>query len=310
MLSEMKRLIKRKIPVSYPDVIQIYLDSICNLDCWFCLYKDRTDIPQSFDINNIDKLAKAIKQAKTVSISAIGEPLMSRNLSAVLARIYHLNNSPNLIAMVTNGLLLSPDTAQMFEGHLSDLTISINSGAVKQVKSFMDALRQEDKPKIGLHFLAHAGNVDDIPDLIEIAKFTGIKRIRVDQFMAAKKEHLHLTLSNIPAFYNRMVIQTANLASEAGITFTAQMFWSEIKQTCISPWTEAHIWADGKVAPCCYNGSLFLGNAYQDGFEAVWFGEGYRELRKHPAKQCLSCPKILPFDDERTHIYPYLQENL
>jgi MoaA/NifB/PqqE/SkfB family radical SAM enzyme len=297
--------------VDHPFTLQIYLDSVCNLDCWFCLYKNRDDIPRTFDLANLDKLDKAIKEAGVISISSCGESLASKYLPAVLEKVYALNSKSDLISMVTNGLLLSADIARLLEGHLADLTVSINARAVEQTKAFVDALRSEDKHKIGLHFLAYAENLSEIPGLVDIAIETGVSRIRVDQFMVAKQEHLHLSLLKVMDRYNVMVEQARLKADYFGIKFFARTFGTEHgMQKCLSPWTECHIWADGRVAPCCYNGGLFLGNAYESSFEDVWFGESYHNLRKDGSEQCRNCPKVLPFDDRRVHIYPSLREKV
>ena len=306
----------------YPFILQIYLESVCNLNCFFCLYKGRDDKPMHFDIKMLDKLDKAIAKAHYVSISAWGEPLLSNNLEAVLKKIYALNNAPRLIAIVTNGALLSPYIAGLLKGRLGDLSISINgacaetynrdmngdfNSTIKAVQSFMGAIGDEDKPKVNIHFVAHGGNIKEIPRMIDLAESLGIGRIRVDQFQINSLVYETLGLLQFKDEYNRMVSEAVARAKSKGISFFARRFENESGITsCFAPWIECHVWADGRITQCCYNGTWFLGNLYEKSFEDIWFCSGNKKF----ASQCLSCPKILRFDDYRVHIYPYLYEKM
>lgn len=298
----------------YPENLSIYLDTVCNKQCWFCLYEGRDDLPPEFNISNLDKLTKAIEEATHIVITAVGEPLLSPYLPQVLKRIYEQNNREELIAIVTNGTLLSPQVAELLNGHLADLVISVNDlneAPVEAIRSFIESISNIDRNKLGLHLVAHTGNYNQISGLILLADKLGISRVRVDQFQAAKEEHLPFSLLNVKKEYNQAVDGASELAHDIGVSFIARRFGVEKKVLkCPAPWIECHIWADGKVAPCCYNGTLFLGNAYETSFEDCWFGDAYTHLRKHPAPQCHSCPRILPFDDYRVHVYPYLCEKL
>ena len=48
----------------YPKNLSIYLDTVCNKQCWYCLYEGRDDLPSEFNIGNLDKLTKAIEKAR------------------------------------------------------------------------------------------------------------------------------------------------------------------------------------------------------------------------------------------------------
>lgn len=331
MLSDMGRsfhlatlLINRylHLPIkAYPFLLSIYLESVCNMDCFFCLYKGRDDIPKTFDIKMLDKIDKAISKAHYITITSCGEPLLSPSFEPTLEKIYALNNNPNLIAIVTNGALLSPRIAGLLDGHLADLAISINgacaktynrdmdkgdfNATIKAVHSFMDAIRDEDKHKINIHFVAHSGNIREIPPLIGLAESLRISRVRVDQIQINSLEQEDISLLNCKEEYNGSVASAAAKAEKKGIQFFARRFGSENEVAkCYSPWIECHVWADGRITPCCYNGSWFIGNLYEKSFEDIWFSN------KRYVAQCSSCPKILPLDDYRVHVCPYLYEKM
>jgi MoaA/NifB/PqqE/SkfB family radical SAM enzyme len=264
-------------------------------------------------VNNILKLDSFIKNAKTIAISACGEPLLSPNLPLVLEHIYSLNHRKELIAITTNGTLLSPGIYKMLDGHLADLTISLNAGTPETynrdmvggnwyetfwaIQRFQCALEEKDAHKVCLHMVAHTENYTEIPILVKHAHNLGISRVRVDQIMIADKKQAHLSLLNVAEDYKRIAKENRYV-----------MFGTEATNKCLSPFNEFHVWADGRVAPCCYNGSLFMGNAYEASVEEVWNGERYRKLCQSPAKQCVTCPKVSLFENPDYHIYPLLRE--
>ena len=311
--------------MKYPTSLAIYLDTGCNLRCTFCLYKGRADKPGAFDVRNLDKLETAIKRAKVICLSAWGEPLMWPYLFAVLEYIYARNKRDNLIAIVTNGTLLSPDVAYLLTGHLGELVVSLNAGTpatyerdmggdwhktLFAVRGFVCALDASDRNKIGLHMVAHTGNFREMAELVSVAYSLGITRVRVDQMMAVSEDQIPLTLVNVKDEYEVESDRAHATARKLGVKLYTPHFGYGHRKPCTSPIDECHVWADGRVTPCCYNGSNFLGNAYETDFESVWFGDKAKQVRKRGMPQCESCPKVLPFDDPRAHVYPLLQERL
>lgn len=312
---------------TYPYVLQIHLDSICNMKCFFCAYEGRNDKPQKFDINNLKKLEKAIKHCNYLALSAWGEPLCSPNFEAVLETIYSWNNQSGLIALVTNGSELSPRIAKLLTGHLADLTVSLdfalpssyNSNkqngnwekTIMAVKSFMQVLAYQERKRVNLHLVAYRDNILELCQFVEIAKMLEIERVAIDQFTVNTITNMPLSLIHSKEKYNTEVEKATDLAKLLGISFSARRFGVErSSKSCYFPWIFADIWADGRVAPCCCNGAFFLGNAYETSFEDVWFGKAYQAFRRWGASICASCPMVLPFDDPNAHISPYLIEVL
>jgi len=311
---------------AYPYVLQISIDSVCNLNCFFCAYIGRTDKPTAFDINNLSKLKTAIEHAGYIAIQSWGEPLYSPNFRQVVARINFWNPKAG-IAVVTNGTQLSKQLAYFLTGCLTSLSISLNAGTAETyerdmpkarwnktifaINEFMSGLDARDRSKVKLHFVAHKNNYMEIPQFVELASYLNIQHVRVDQFTVNKLEYMDLSLINVKAEYNAIIREAQIVAQLKGVSFSARLFGVERKRLpCYFPWMATFIWADGRVAPCDENGSYFLGNAYQTSFEDVWFGEQYADFRKHGAIQCQFCPMALPFDNPRAHISPYLNEVL
>jgi radical SAM protein with 4Fe4S-binding SPASM domain len=62
--------------------------------------------------------------------------------------------------------------------------------------------------------------------------------------------------------------------------------------------------ADGEVFPCCRSQSFpgfTLGNVFDKGFQEIWNGDGYRQLRQTvnsatPPDVCAVCPRKAGLD--------------
>jgi MoaA/NifB/PqqE/SkfB family radical SAM enzyme len=312
---------------AYPYTLQIHLDPVCNMKCFFCAYEGRQDKPIGFDINNLGKIKRAIQRAKYIALSSWGDPLCSPHLEDVLERIYSWNNTDHLVAIVTNGTRLTPRIAGLLSGHLADLTISLDASnhntynrdkaggcwekTMLVLRSFMEALPESNHYKVNLHFVAHGGNLYEIPEMIGVAKNLGIKRVSIDHFTVNTLDNMPLSLINVKNDYNGMVGLAYAIGQRLDVAVNARQFGIEKRQrTCLFPWMMCDVWADGRVAPCCCNGTFFLGNAYETSFEDVWFGKTYQAFRKNGSPQCDTCPMILPFDDPWGHVSPYLAEIL
>jgi len=68
----------------------------------------------------------------------------------------------------------------------------------------------------------------------------------------------------------------------------------EGKSWCKFAWREVFIGQGGEVSPCCVPGRPVLGNAFEDDFEGIWNGPGYRALRDGmregtPPDYCKGC---------------------
>jgi len=68
-----------------------------------------------------------------------------------------------------------------------------------------------------------------------------------------------------------------------------------VKTTCIRPWSATVINWDGAVSPCCsvYDPKDDFGNAFADGFAAVWNGPDYRSARRTISDRRPGTPRVV-----------------
>jgi radical SAM protein with 4Fe4S-binding SPASM domain len=66
-----------------------------------------------------------------------------------------------------------------------------------------------------------------------------------------------------------------------------------VKVTCRKCWEMASIYSNGDVVPCCYdyNGTLKLGNVFEQPLTKIWNGPVYREFRRNVYHNMQSMPQ-------------------
>ena len=310
----------------YPSLLSIFLTTRCNLRCFVCRREGFKG--QDLEFDNLYKLQRPIRYARTIDLTGWGEPLLYPRFEEVLKFIYSLNPSKNLISITTNGTKLSAQVAKLLNGHLNRVIISLNAATAETynrdmrygdfdrtlaaVKDFMFGLDVPERRKVGLHFVAHTENFREIPEFVSLARDLGISSVSIGQYLVHVPEHRRYSLLYIKEAYNEVIEQARELGAELGVTVAARQFFVEQEvspQECQSPFNECFIEVDGSVGPCCFCGSYRIGNVCQTDFESVWFGKSYRRLRKKrylPA--CQNCMPFIPFDDYGAHFTAYLKE--
>ncbi|HQP99180.1 MAG TPA: radical SAM protein [bacterium] len=318
----------------YPKELTIVVTDRCNLNCFIChrhYYESLIGGKGRFlEIHNLKKLDEAIRHAETIGLTGFGEPFLHPQIDNILEYIYDLNPSDNLISIITNGTLLSAQKARSLNGHLTSFVISLNAACPETyrketrgefektftgINQFLRALDAPSRAKVALHFVAHKGNYSEMPRFVRLAKELGIPRVCFNHYMANDLIRLSLTLPAVMDEYNRILDRAVLVGEELGVQASGRKFYAEPEtsrqkeEVCASPFRELIVDVDGRAIPCCFNGDLFdLGNIYEAGFEAIWFGEQYKKLRKKRfLRGCETCNKLYPFDDFQVHIHPALK---
>lgn len=310
----------------YPKVLSICLTTRCNLRCFICRRENVRG--QDLEFGNLSRLRNAIRHASTIDLTGWGECLLYPRFEEVLSYIFSINGRDGLIQITSNGTLLSARLAGRLSGHLGLATVSLNAASettyhrdmrpgnfgrtMGNVREFVSALDEADRRKVNFHFVAHTENFREIPGFLRLARDTGVTSVTVGQYLVGVEDHHRFSLLNAKEDYNAVVHDAVLLARELGVTLVARRFFEEehsARFDCKDPYDACFVEVDGRVGPCCFCGSYRIGNAYESGFEAVWFGKGYRKLRKRrhlPA--CRNCSPFIPFDDPGAHFTAYLKE--
>lgn len=303
----------------YPKVLSICLTTRCNLRCFICRREGHR--AQDLEFSKLPLLRNAVRNASVIDLTGWGECLLYPKFEEVLRYLYSLNGRKGLIQITTNGTLLSAKLAHLLSGRLHRLVVSLNAASagtynrdmrhgdfgktLASVREFLGSLDGPDRAKVVFHFVAHAGNFREIPDFVRLAHDMGVPTVNIGQYLVDIAEHSGFTLLNVREEYNEVVGGAEGLGRELGIAVFARRFGGERPRPasqCRDPYDSCFIEADGMVGPCCFCGAYRIGNAFEAGFEAVWFGDEYRRLRRqrHLAA-CRTCNPFIPFDDARAH---------
>lgn len=310
----------------YPRFLSICLTTRCNLRCFICRREGHRG--GDLDFGKLDFLSNAIRNAAVIDLTGWGECLLYPRFDDVLGRVFSLNGRGSLIRITTNGTRLSRELGRLLSGRLHGLVVSLNAASPETyaremppgdlgktldgVREFLSALTPADRAKVVFHFVAHAGNFGEIPDFVRLARAAGVPTVNVGQYLVDIPEHHGYTLLNVREAYDRVAGEARALGRELGVAVFARRFGEKDGRggsACRDPYDSCFVEMDGRVGPCCFCGTWRIGNAFEAGFEAVWFGPAYRRLRRErhlPA--CRTCSPFLPFDDPRTHFTAHFKE--
>jgi MoaA/NifB/PqqE/SkfB family radical SAM enzyme len=311
----------------YPRVFGLYLTTRCNLHCYVCPRDGYKGV--DFDARNLPMFEKPIRYADMVNITGWGELTIYPQLRQVIDYIYSLNKKPNLLEIASNGTRLTPELARVLTGRISRFIISLNAGTpetynrdmrggnftdtIRNSETFLSALSDEDRRRVQVHFVAHAGNYRELPAFVRLVARLGAPTATVGHYLAHTIERFKTaSLYSVKGSYNLVYDEARAIGYDLGVTVTGRRFDTETRGTlapCIAPLTEAWVHVSGEVAPCCWSGDYRTGNAYEHGFDAVWFGSAYEHLRNNRCLNiCDGCTAITPLDDPACHFVAWFKE--
>lgn len=108
---------------SYPDVVALSYDRICNVECIFCRACNIKQDLSPFEDNMDSWIPEVFKNAERVSLSGVGEALASMHTRNVMKKIVSLY--PNIkFDILTNGMLMN-------EKNLEEIGIKNNLGVIR-----------------------------------------------------------------------------------------------------------------------------------------------------------------------------------
>ncbi len=342
---------KEKIPL--PQLLVIESTSRCNLKCPMCPRSmDKSPSGEFADLDEsvLIKLENAIANCNSVCLSWMGEPLVNQRLDKIIQRIKAINNKV-LVTMTTNGMLLDESWAErLIDSGVDAISFSIDSnddaiyekirvgGNLKRVKDNIRTLNKIKKSKLSLKpaiNIAYVGgeeNIDQIPNIIQMADELGIKTVSlapIDDFTLTAEYENKIGFSEDTKKRGREAFYKAeSMAGTKGIKISYEMpiqFFNfldikkeeytvdkelfnndvsneEIKRNglqkgCYVPWMHSFIAHNGDVHPCCIS-SRVLGNLKENTFEEIWYGDKYSEFRNrlksyNPNEECRRCRRVV-----------------
>lgn len=316
---------------TYPAYLSVHLNEHCNAACFFCRDAD-FDKGRLLDFDQLHKIDSGIKMARVVELTGWGEPFFYPKLEQAVDKCLSLNDSPHLLSFTTNGSMLSSAWGKRLAGKIHRLCISINAATaptyatqmryknkrftfdyvINHIREFMAELTPDDISRMAFHMVANTDNFREIPTLVRLAAEMRIPTVTIGNYLCADDRYMDKTLIGVKREYNDVLDKATSLSNRLNVALHARRFFVKeetvrAQDTCMAPFERLYAEVPGDVAPCCFMGRHRMGNIYEAGVEAVWFSEEMQALRKNrflPA--CTTCTLYNPFDDEISHLSPYM----
>ncbi|HEU5227884.1 MAG TPA: radical SAM protein [Ktedonobacteraceae bacterium] len=319
-----------------PRSIYIEPTSRCNEFCQQC---PRTLLSREEDRDlTFDEFRLIVDQfpiLERVVLHGLGEPLLNKELPLM---IRYLKERGTYVLFNSNGILLNAKRGQaLIEAGLDEYRLSMDGASremyarVRGVDAFdkiwrnvtafvaMQKEQNAQKPAMSLWFTAMRENLQELPDLIDLASKAGIREVYLQRLvyfeagLAASKQALFRRSTQEEL---ELIQRCELMCQERQITFKAAGASTPIESVvrnfgerpwsgCQRPYTLTYITSSGNVLSCCfapfghrsareYREERVLGNIFQEPIESIWHGERYNAFRRafesaSPARHCSQC---------------------
>lgn len=307
-------------PASIPLPRSAYIEttSRCNSRCETCILTfGGREGPKDLSAEEFRTLADRFPRLERVALHGIGEPLLNRDLPAMIAEARRRGAH---VLFNSNALTLGPRWhAALVDAGLDELRVSLDASTpetyarirgvdgLERVVANLEAFaayrraRGVRHPAVSLWFTGMRANLAELPGLVPIAIRAGAVGIHLQRLvytglgLAVEGQSLH---GRLGPEERRLIAETAAAAARAGIAFSASGATTpEVSLAprgragrpwsfCRRPWTLVYVTVHGNVLPCCispwvadpYDG-IVLGNLFRQSLEEIWWGEGYEAFR-------------------------------
>ena len=267
-----------------PIILQAELTNDCNLSCKICMrrYLDREIGYMSFE--NFKKLP--LNKFKEVAFHGWGEPLLHPQLFDMIRFAKSMGIKTSLI---TNATLLDKDRVEkLINSGLDEIAFGIYrkealSKRFRNIQRFIEA-KKESKTKIKTYFdiTIYSENLDEIPEIIEVAASLGVDAIVLHRLFNIYK--VDKTAEYISEKEEKELFRKAKKAGKkAGVKVFLP---KKHKIPCrIVKYCTFVTW-DCKLTPCCFLSEEYLGDAFENVFEK--HERFVRKMREHEiCRRCI-----------------------
>jgi MoaA/NifB/PqqE/SkfB family radical SAM enzyme len=284
------KIIKEKINIEFPLILNIEPTNICNAHCYYCPRKTMIAAKGASylgldDFKKIvDQVSKSSKKLIMLNLHKDGEPLLHKDLPSMveyakgkeIATTIHLN---------TNGTLINTKVGRgIIEKNIDDITISVDASLEKtyfKLKGIKGLNKLEENIKRILDFRDTIGGQTTIR--VKIMEFKDLENGEIDMF----------------------IDKWANIADEVQVTGVHN--WSgaierlEItdeqstnRYPCVLLWYMLAINSNGEASVCSvdWDYSGVVGDIHRQSIKEIWNGKCIRDIRKKHLEGIWNCPDV------------------
>jgi MoaA/NifB/PqqE/SkfB family radical SAM enzyme len=299
--------------------VSIDTTSVCNLRCTICALERDYDIKAHMPLALFARLEDAFAQLRHISFSLNAEPLLNRELEAMVALAKQRSDGRITTSLATNAMLLDATRLHALnEAGLDALEISIDGvkrdsylavrlGAnfERLVENIARAAALERgggrAPHVSLRWVMSTSNVGELPDLLEFAARVGVRHLVVnglEPYTAEQSELTHFTRleeSELRAQFEAL----EDRATQLGLRLDLPLLRPEPYTTCELIEHACVIRVDGTVAPCS---PLSYSRAfYFEGREERHPLIGFGSIAERPLLELWNAPDYVEFRRKALH---------
>ena len=285
----------------YPFVLQIEPTNLCNLSCPLCP-AGRNELGRERRHMRLSEFKSVVDDMERYLLFLIlwnwGEPFMNPELPQMIR--YSSERGIKTVTS-TNAHFLSNEeyVEAILRSGLSTLIVAIDSVKEKSyrvyrkrgsLKRALAGLRKlvEMKRRLGSNTLINMRTVvmrqneRELPKLRRLAREVGADRFTAKTLNPSCGDN---------AMDDELVPRNPRYRRYAYKPGTLERL--RVGAVCRRVWEMSNIQSNGDVVPCCYDydGTMKVGNAFEQPFTRIWNGPAYRELRRNVSRNMQSLPK-------------------
>ena len=297
--------------LALPSVYYIGLCAVCNIRCPYC---PRQNFPDEVDnglmsFEEFKKIIEYLNYAEIVFLFGIGEPFLHPQFFDFVreAKKTGIRTSTN-----THGMSLNAENREkIIETGLDEISISFD-GADEKVFNFLRAgadfktvvgniaalqsLKKErgsQAPELQFATVISRHNVRQMPDLVQLARKLGIKKIVFTNLITLHEENAEVSVAKTDLFadsYEKAKLLGKRLGVEIEYWSQHPFPWKKdpmpefdperrIRYACPDLWRLGIIDRTGNLKSCCYYENM-SGNVFQTPVPDVFNNDLSRALRR------------------------------
>jgi radical SAM protein with 4Fe4S-binding SPASM domain len=314
-----RKAVPEIVGLPLPEELYIEPTNCCNSRCTTCVRTFQELEPaRDLALEEFHALVDQVPRLRRVVLHGVGEPLLHRDLAAMVAYLKQRPERPHVL-FNSNAILLTAGWQQaLLDCGLDELRISTDAARADlyarirgvdafermaaNVAAFARRIAAAGRgPRLSLWCTAMRENLGELPELVRLAHRLGVAEVYVQrlvyygQGLAQEEQSLFRAMQ---AAEEGLLAEAEALAERWGILFRASGATTPQASLmspdgdrrpwalCRRPSSLMYISANGNVLPCCFSpfttrdyGQLILGNALETALSEIWNGAAYRRFR-------------------------------